>query len=139
MKKKINKKIYVVKKKNFSKKNKKKNLYFGIAHINTTYNNTIITITDKNGNTISWSSSGESGFKGSKKSTSFAAQIATKKLGKSLVERGLKILIIKIKGPGIGREVCIRTLNNLGIRIIQIQDITSVPHNGCRQSKKRRI
>lgn len=117
----------------------KKNIVEGIAHVHASFNNTIITITDRQGNVISWATSGGAGFKGSRKSTPFAAQVAAEAAGKVAVESGIKNLEIKIKGPGPGRESTVRALNNLGIKITQIQDVTPVPHNGCRPSKRRRI
>ena len=123
----------------FTKKKDKKQISEGIAHIYASFNNTIITITDKHGNTISWSTSGGSGFKGSRKSTSFAAQIAAEKAGNSAKEHGLKKINVKIKGPGPGRESAVRALNAIGLGIESITDITPMPHNGCRAPKKRRI
>ena len=120
-------------------KNSKSVASEGVAHILATFNNTIINITDKKGNTISWSSSGANGFKGSRKSTPFAAQVAAESAGKVAVECGVKNVEVRIKGPGPGRESTVRALNALGIRITQISDVTPVPHNGCRPPKKRRI
>ena len=122
-----------------SKKKTKKNIPSGIAHINSTFNNTIITITDTTGNTISWSSSGNKGFKGSRKSTPFAAQLAAEEAGKKAMEHGLKHVEVVIKGPGNGRESAIRALGSTGLNITVIKDITPIPHNGCRPSKKRRV
>jgi len=122
-----------------SKKKTKKNIPSGIAHINSTFNNTIITITDTTGNTISWSSSGNKGFKGSRKSTPFAAQLAAEEAGKKAMEHGMKHLEVVIKGPGNGRESAIRALGSTGLNITVIKDITPIPHNGCRPSKKRRV
>ena len=122
-----------------SKKKTKKNVPSGIAHINSTFNNTIITITDTTGNTISWSSSGNKGFKGSRKSTPFAAQLAAEEAGKKAMEHGMKHLEVVIKGPGNGRESAIRALGSTGLNITVIKDITPIPHNGCRPSKKRRV
>jgi small subunit ribosomal protein S11 len=107
--------------------------------VNSSFNNTMVTITDAQGNTISWSSSGVMDFKGSRKSTPFAAQVAAEAAGKVAVECGVKNLEVRIKGPGPGRESAVRALNNLGIKITQIQDVTPVPHNGCRPPKRRRI
>ena len=122
-----------------SKKKVKKNIPSGIAHINSTFNNTIITITDTSGNTVSWSSSGNKGFKGSRKSTPFAAQLAAEEAGKKAIENGMKQIEIVIKGPGNGRESAIRALGSTGLTITVIKDITPIPHNGCRPSKKRRV
>ena len=122
-----------------SKKKTKKNISSGIAHINSTFNNTIITITDTTGNTISWSSSGNKGFKGSRKSTPFAAQLAAEEAGKKAMEHGMKHVEVVIKGPGNGRESAIRALGSTGLNITVIKDITPIPHNGCRPSKRRRV
>ncbi len=122
-----------------TKKKIKKNIPSGIAHINSTFNNTIITITDTTGNTISWSSSGNKGFKGSRKSTPFAAQLAAEEAGKKAIEHGMKHVEVVIKGPGNGRESAIRALGSSGLNITVIKDITPIPHNGCRPSKRRRV
>tara|TARA_B100000900_G_C19984582_1_gene475173 strand:+ start:40 stop:429 length:390 start_codon:yes stop_codon:yes gene_type:complete len=122
-----------------TKKKQKKNIPSGIAHINSTFNNTIITITDTTGNTISWSSSGNKGFKGSRKSTPFAAQLAAEEAGKKAIEHGMKHVEVVIKGPGNGRESAIRALGSTGLNITVIKDITPIPHNGCRPSKRRRV
>ena len=122
-----------------TKKKVKKNIPSGIAHINSTFNNTIITITDNTGNTISWSSSGNKGFKGSRKSTPFAAQLAAEEAGKKAMEHGMKNVEVVIKGPGNGRESAIRALGSSGLNITVIKDITPIPHNGCRPSKRRRV
>ena len=122
-----------------SKKKVKKNVPSGIAHINSTFNNTIITITDTTGNTVSWSSSGNKGFKGSRKSTPFAAQLAAEEAGKKAMEHGMKHVEVVIKGPGNGRESAIRALGSTGLNITVIKDITPIPHNGCRPSKRRRV
>ena len=122
-----------------TKKKVKKNIVSGIAHINSTFNNTIITITDNTGNTISWSSSGNKGFKGSRKSTPFAAQLAAEEAGKKAMEHGMKNIEVVVKGPGNGRESAIRALNSTGLKISIIKDITPIPHNGCRPSKRRRV
>jgi len=121
------------------KKKIKKNILEGIAHIHASFNNTIITITDRQGNALSWATSGGSGFKGSRKSTPFAAQIAAENAGKTAMECGVKNLEIKVKGPGPGRDSAVRALNGAGFKITSISDVTSVPHNGCRPPKKRRI
>jgi small subunit ribosomal protein S11 len=111
----------------------------GVVHINATFNNTIITITDQKGNTISWSSAGSTGFKGSRKGTPFAAQTASEAATLSAVNLGLKTVEILVKGQGLGRETAIRAVQNIGLEITSITDITSVPHNGCRPPKKRRV
>ena len=129
----------MVSKSSKSKKKVKKNIPFGVAHINSTFNNTIITITDTTGNTVSWSSSGNKGFKGSRKSTPFAAQLAAEEAGKKAIEHGMKNIEIIIKGPGNGRESAIRALGSTGLNITVIKDVTPIPHNGCRTSKKRRV
>jgi len=122
-----------------SKKKIRKNVSDAIAHIHASFNNTIITITDRQGNALCWATSGGAGFKGSRKSTPFAAQVAAESAGKVAVECGVKNIAVRIKGPGPGRESTVRALNALGIRITQISDVTPVPHNGCRPPKKRRI
>ena len=122
-----------------TKKKVKKNIVSGVAHISSTFNNTIITITDNIGNTISWSSSGNKGFKGSRKSTPFAAQLAAEEAGKKAIEHGMKNIEVVVKGPGNGRESAIRALNSTGLKISIIKDITPIPHNGCRPSKRRRV
>jgi small subunit ribosomal protein S11 len=122
-----------------ARKKSKKNVSDGIAHVHASFNNTIITITDRQGNTLSWASSGGAGFKGSRKSTPFAAQVAAESAGRAAQECGIKNLEVEIKGPGPGRESSVRALNALGIKIMQIQDVTPIPHNGCRPPKKRRI
>ena len=122
-----------------NKKKIKKNVSSGVAYINSTFNNTIITITDTSGNTISWSSSGNKGFKGSRKSTPFAAQLAAEGAGKKAMEHGMKHLEVIIKGPGSGRESAIRALGTVGLNITIIKDITPIPHNGCRPPKRRRV
>ena len=124
-------------KKNQNKK--RKNIVNGITHIQSTFNNTIITITDLQGETITWSSSGNSGFKGAKKSTPFAAQTAAEKAAKSALEAGIKQTEVLINGPGAGRETAIRAIQATGIEITLIKDITPIPHNGCRPPKKRRV
>ena len=121
------------------RKKVKKNVAEGIAHIHASFNNTIITITDRQGNALSWSSSGGAGFKGSRKSTPFAAQVAAEAAGRAALECGVKNLEVRIKGPGPGRESSVRALNACGFRIASIQDITPVPHNGCRPPKRRRV
>ncbi|MFT3801319.1 MAG: 30S ribosomal protein S11 [Burkholderiaceae bacterium] len=121
------------------RKKAKKNVSDGIAHVHASFNNTIITITDRQGNALSWASSGGAGFKGSRKSTPFAAQVAAESAGRAAQECGIKNLEVQIKGPGPGRESSVRALNALGIKILSIQDVTPIPHNGCRPPKKRRI
>ena len=121
------------------KKKIRKNVTDAIAHIHASFNNTIITITDRQGNALCWATSGGAGFKGSRKSTPFAAKVAAESAGKVAVECGVKNIEVRIKGPGPGRESTVRALNALGIRITQISDVTPIPHNGCRPPKKRRI
>lgn len=111
----------------------------GIAHVNSTFNNTIITIADVQGNTISWSTAGAMGFKGSRKSTPYAAQMAGEDAGKKAMEHGIKTLEVEVKGPGSGRESALRALMALGITITSIRDVTPIPHNGCRAPKRRRV
>jgi small subunit ribosomal protein S11 len=122
-----------------ARKKVKKNVSDGIVHIHASFNNTIVTITDRQGNTLSWATAGGAGFKGSRKSTPFAAQVAGENAGRVALECGIKNLEARITGPGPGRESAIRALNGLGIKITQIADITPTPHNGCRPSKRRRI
>ncbi|MFQ3324334.1 MAG: small subunit ribosomal protein S11 [Pseudomonadales bacterium] len=126
-------------KKKVVKKKVKKTVVDGIAHIYASFNNTIITITDRQGNALSWATSGGSGFRGSRKSTPFAAQVASERAGTAALEYGLKNLDVEVKGPGPGRESAIRALNNCGYNITNITDVTPIPHNGCRPSKKRRV
>ena len=121
------------------KRREKKNIEKGAAHIRSTYNNTIITLTDVNGNAISWASAGELGFKGSKKSTPFAAQMAAETAAKLAVDQGLKTVEVFVKGPGQGRESAIRALQTAGLEITLIKDVTPMPHNGCRPPKRRRV
>ena len=121
------------------KKKEKKNVPVGIAHIQASFNNTIITFTDTRGNAVSWASSVQSGFKGSRKSTPFAAQVAAEVAGKAAQEYGLKNLDVLVKGPGPGRESAVRALNAVGYKINSITDVTPIPHNGCRPPKKRRV
>jgi len=111
----------------------------GVAHVHASFNNTIITITDRQGNALSWASSGGAGFKGSRKSTPFAAQVAAEKAGKVAQEYGVKSVDVRVQGPGPGRESSIRALNALGIKIVSIADVTPIPHNGCRPPKRRRV
>jgi small subunit ribosomal protein S11 len=121
------------------RKKVKKSVAEGIAHIHASFNNTIITITDRQGNALSWATSGGAGFKGSRKSTPFAAQVAAERAGRVAVECGVKNLEVRIKGPGPGRESAVRALNALGMKITSISDVTPIPHNGCRPPKRRRI
>ena len=121
------------------KKRIKKEIADGIAHVHASFNNTIITITDRKGNALSWATSGGSGFRGSRKSTPFAAQVAAERAGTVALEFGMKNLDVMIKGPGPGRESAVRSLNNLGFKINNIVDVTPIPHNGCRPPKKRRV
>ncbi len=121
------------------RKKVKKSVAEGIAHIHASVNNTIITITDRQGNTLSWATSGAGGFKGSRKSTPFAAQVAAEKAGRAAQEYGVKNLEVRIKGPGPGRESAVRALNAVGFKIASISDVTPVPHNGCRPPKRRRV
>ena len=122
-----------------ARKKVRKNVLDAIAHVHASFNNTIITITDRQGNALSWASSGGAGFKGSRKSTPFAAQVAAEAAGRAALECGVKNLEVRIKGPGPGRESSVRALNACGFRISSIQDITPVPHNGCRPPKRRRV
>ena len=121
------------------KKRDKKNISSGVAHVNSTFNNTMITIADENGNTISWSSAGLMGFKGSRKSTPYAAQIAAEDAGSKALEHGVKTLKVEIQGPGSGRERALRALQSKGFTITSIKDVPSIPHNGCRPPKRRRV
>ncbi len=122
-----------------ARKKVKKQVADGIAHIHASFNNTIVTITDRQGNTLSWATAGGSGFRGSRKSTPFAAQIAAERAGTAAQEYGLKNLDVEVKGPGPGRESAVRALNSVGYRISNITDVTPIPHNGCRPPKKRRV
>ena len=121
------------------RKRVKKNVVDGVAHVHASFNNTIITITDRQGNALAWATSGGCGFRGSRKSTPFAAQIAAEKAGAIVKEFGMKNLDVEIKGPGPGRESAVRALNNLGFIINNITDVTPIPHNGCRPPKRRRV
>jgi len=121
------------------RKKVRKNVSDGVAHVHASFNNTIITITDRQGNALSWATSGGAGFRGSRKSTPFAAQVAAEKAGKAALDYGVKALEVHIKGPGPGRESAVRSLNNVGYKILNIIDVTPIPHNGCRPPKKRRV
>ena len=122
-----------------TRRREKKNISSGIAHVNATFNNTMITITDVQGNTISWSSAGGMGFRGSRKSTPYAAQMAAEDAGKKAAEHGVKSLEVEVKGPGSGRESALRALQAAGFVITAIRDVTPIPHNGCRPRKRRRV
>ena len=126
-------------KKSSQKRKERKNIASGIAHIQSTFNNTIIAISDRNGNIISWASAGSMGFKGARKSTPYAAQITAESAAKKAQEHGLKQLEINVKGPGVGRESAIRSLQTVGLKITIIRDVTPIPHNGCRPPKRRRV
>ena len=121
------------------KKRERKNIECGQAHIQASFNNTLVTITDLSGNTLSWCSAGSLGFKGSRKSTPFAAQMATEEAVKGAIDQGLKTVEVYVKGPGSGREAAIRALEAAGLQVTMIKDITPIPHNGCRPPKKRRV
>jgi small subunit ribosomal protein S11 len=122
-----------------SKKRAKKVVADGVAHVHASFNNTIITITDRQGNALCWATSGGSGFRGSRKSTPFAAQVAAERAGNAALEYGMKNLDVYVKGPGPGRESAVRALNAVGFRISSITDVTPIPHNGCRPPKRRRV
>jgi small subunit ribosomal protein S11 len=121
------------------KKKVKKSINTGLVHIQSTFNNTIVTVTDMNGNVIAWSSAGVKGFKGSKKSTPFAAQVAAEDAAKKAMDQGMKSVGVLIKGPGAGRESAIRAIQAAGLKITMIKDVTPIPHNGCRPPKRRRV
>ncbi len=121
------------------RRRERKNIISGVAHVNATFNNTVVTITDAQGNTISWSSSGTKGFKGSRKSTPYAAQMAAEDAGRKAQEHGMKSLEVEVKGPGSGRESALRALQATGFVITSIRDVTPIPHNGCRPKKRRRV
>lgn len=121
------------------KRREKKNIEKGAAHIRATFNNTIVTISDVNGNAVSWASAGELGFKGSKKSTPFAAQVAAETAAKAAMDHGMKTVEVYVRGPGSGRESAIRALQAVGLEITLIKDVTPIPHNGCRPPKRRRV
>ena len=121
------------------KRRERKNIAYGVAHIKSSFNNTIITIADQQGNTIAWASSGNVGFKGSRKSTPFAAQLAAEAAARRAMEHGVRKVDVMVKGPGSGRETAIRTIQNTGIEVVGIKDVTPIPHNGCRPPKRRRV
>ena len=121
------------------RRRERKNIASGVAHVNATFNNTMITITDAQGNTIAWSSAGSQGFKGSRKSTPYAAQVAGEDAGRKAMEHGMKTLEVEVKGPGSGRESALRALQAFGFTITAIRDVTPIPHNGCRPRKRRRV
>ena len=121
------------------KRRERKNITNGVAHVNATFNNTMVTITDVQGNAISWSSAGMMGFKGSRKSTPYAAQVAAEDAGKKAQDHGMKALEVEVKGPGAGRESALRALQAIGFTISSIRDVTPIPHNGCRPPKRRRV
>ena len=122
-----------------SRKKTKRVVSDGVAHIHATFNNTIVTISDRQGNALTWATAGGSGFRGSRKSTPFAAQVASEKAGRTALDFGVKNLDVRVRGPGPGRESAVRALNALGFRIQHIEDVTPIPHNGCRPPKKRRV
>lgn len=122
-----------------TKKRVKRSVTDGIAHIYASFNNTIITITDRQGNTLAWATAGGSGFRGSRKSTPFAAQVAAERAGTRALDYGMKNLDVMVRGPGPGRESAVRSLNNVGFKIMNITDVTPIPHNGCRPPKRRRV
>lgn len=121
------------------RRRERKNITSGLAHVNSTFNNTLITITDAQGNAISWSSAGSMGFKGSRKSTPYAAQVAAEDAGRKAMEHGVKTLEVNVRGPGSGRESALRALQAAGFTITSIRDVTPIPHNGCRPPKRRRV
>ena len=121
------------------KRRERKNISSGVAHVNATFNNTIITITDAQGNTISWASAGSQGFKGSRKSTPYAAQMAAENAGTKAQDHGMKTLEVEVRGPGSGRESALRALQTVGLTITSIRDVSRIPHNGCRPPKRRRV
>ena len=122
-----------------AKRKEKKNIVAGVAHVNSSFNNTLVTISDEQGNVVSWSSSGMMGFKGSRKSTPYAAQMAAEDAGRKAQDHGMKELDVRVKGPGSGRESAIRALAVTGLEVLSIKDVTPLPHNGCRPPKKRRV
>ena len=122
-----------------ARKKVKRQVSDGVAHVHASFNNTIVTITDKQGNTLAWATSGGSGFRGSRKSTPFAAQVAAEKAGVAAQEYGLRTVEVRVRGPGPGRESAVRALNACGLKVTSIEDVTPIPHNGCRPPKKRRV
>ena len=121
------------------RKRERKNITSGVAHVNSTFNNTMITITDAQGNSIAWSSAGSQGFKGSRKSTPYAAQMAAEDAGRKAADHGMKSLDVQVRGPGSGRESALRALQSVGFNVTSIRDVTPIPHNGCRPRKRRRV
>lgn len=121
------------------RRRERRNIVSGVAHINATFNNTLITITDAQGNAVAWSSAGGQGFKGSRKSTPYAAQVAAEDAGRKAIEHGIKTLEVEVRGPGSGRESALRALQSVGFTITAIRDVTPIPHNGCRPRKRRRV
>lgn len=121
------------------RRRERKNIISGVAHVNASFNNTMITISDAQGNTISWSSAGANGFKGSRKSTPYAAQIAAEQAGRKAMDHGMKTLEVNVSGPGSGRESALRALQSIGFTLTTIRDVTPIPHNGCRPPKRRRV
>jgi small subunit ribosomal protein S11 len=121
------------------RRREKKNITSGVAHVSATFNNTMITITDAQGNAVSWASAGGMGFKGSRKSTPFAAQMAAEEAGKKALEHGMKTIDVEVRGPGSGRESALRALQACGFQVTSIRDVTPIPHNGCRPPKRRRV
>ena len=121
------------------RRRERKNITSGVAHVNASFNNTVVTITDAQGNTIAWSSSGSQGFKGSRKSTPYAAQVAADSAARKAMEHGVKTLEVEVKGPGSGRESALRALQAVGLAVTAIRDVTPIPHNGCRPPKRRRV
>ncbi len=121
------------------KKRERKNISTGMVHVNASFNNTIVTITDMQGNTVSWSSAGHHGFKGSRKSTPYAAQVTAEDAGRKAIDHGMKTVAVEVKGPGAGRESALRALQAVGFVVTSIKDVTPVPHNGCRPPKRRRV
>ena len=121
------------------KRKERKNISSGVVHVNASFNNTMITITDVQGNTIAWSSSGKVNFKGSRKSTPYAAQVAAEQVGRAAMEHGMKTVEVEVNGPGSGRESALRALQSVGLQVTSIRDVTPIPHNGCRPPKRRRV
>ena len=121
------------------RRRERKNISSGVAHVSASFNNTMITITDAQGNAIAWSSAGSQGFRGSRKSTPFAAQVAAEQAGRKAMEHGMKVLEVEVRGPGSGRELALRALQGVGFTITSIRDVTPIPHNGCRPRKRRRV